>query len=733
MDRQELLFRLTCASRRIASRAAYAIRPPQWNRGTIVRLLDRRAGPLVARAIDAARRGDYLAAHRALASHIENRPSRWPLQAARRRALVDDILAAFPYAADTARRRADRILDGRHDLLGYRDVDVGTPPVWDRDAVHARHAPSDHWTAIPYLDPAIGDHKVIWETNRHQYFCELGAAWWLRGDRRYRDEFVAQLGDWLARNPPLHGINWSSMLELAFRTLSWTWAVEFFCDGAEADSTPWLVDLLIALDRQLTHVAHNLSRYFSPNTHLTGEALALYAVSTAFPELRASRARASEGRDVLLREAARQVRPDGGHAELSAHYHRYSTDFYLLALMVARASGDPAATAFEDASRRQAIYLRTIADDSGRLPLIGDDDGGRLFGFGERGAADASVSLSVAASVLSDASLAVGPPSQETFWILGSRPTASSSGAPARWPSRHLRDSGYLVSRSPDGGHLIFDAGPHGFLNGGHAHSDALSLVLTVNGEPLLVDPGTATYTMDAAMRDRFRSSRMHNTLVLEDRDHAATAGPFHWSTRADARFLVARTEADWDFAVGTHDAYGTRRHLRAVLSVHDVGWLVVDRVATDRPVTATTWWHLDPAWRGVIRDGTVGLAHASGARLALATTAAEIAFVTDPQLSAVAPEYGRVERSTALQATQKAASTFVIATFIPSSAALSEPLAIVHGLARPMSDEWESRAFGVHAGHRELHLEVAFPRTPQAQLDRWPQPCIEELHVCVE
>jgi Heparinase II/III-like protein/Heparinase II/III N-terminus len=735
MDGEEVRLRLTREARNVAGRIRSVISPPRWHRAAIVRVLDAGAGPLVARACEAAKQEDYPGAHRALAEHFRTRASRWPLQANRRSGLADMIRQRFPDAVKDARGQADRIIEGRHDLLGYRDVALGNPPDWHADAIHHRKAPLEHWAAVPYLDPAVGDHKIIWETNRHQYWLALGSAYWLTGDRRYKAGFVAHLEDWLHSNPPLRGVNWSSMLEIAFRTMSWAWAVEFF-SGADAgnDEIPWLVDLLIAMDRQLTHVAHNLSDYFSPNTHLSGEALALYAVSLAFPELRRAHGRAIAGRSILLAEAKKQVRDDGGHAELSAHYHRYSTDFYLLALMVARAAGDAAAGPIEDAARRQAAYLRTLADDRGRLPLIGDDDGGQLFRFGTVPPSDASASLSVAASLLADRSLAVRPPSAEVYWILGRRPELSIGvDQAARWPSRVFPDSGYMVSRTPDGGHLVFDAGPHGFLNGGHAHSDALSVVLTVAGEPLLVDPGTATYTVDPEMRDRFRSSRMHNTLVLDGRDHAAPKGPFHWRSRADARFLVARTASGGDFAVGTHEAYGPRRHMRAVLTLPAIGWLIVDRVVTDRPTEAETWWHLHPAWRAVVQAGTVALRHTSGRRLGLATTADDIAIADEEGVSSFAPEYGRVEQATTLRARHRAASPFLIGTFIPASGALSDGLAIAEVPADAAADgTWTIGAFEIQAGGIDLHVQVAFPSDPRAQPEPgdWPQPCINKLRL---
>lgn len=714
MDREELRFRLTCEARKIAGRLRYAIHPQQWDRSALAGLLDERMGPYVARAVEAARRDDYLAAHRALAMHFRSRTSRWPLRAVSRDQFVSAIRERFPEAERDTRERADRILDGRHDLLGYRDVVLGNPPDWHADRIHGRRAPISHWASVPYLDPASGDHKIIWETNRHQYFLALGSAYWLSGDARYRQAFVAHLEHWLAANPPLRGVNWASMLELAFRAMSWTWAVEFFADQrAEADDRPWLVDLLVSLDRQLTHVAHNLSSYFSPNTHLSGEALALYAVSTAFPELRRSPRRAAAGRTILLREADNQVRADGGHAELSAHYHRYSTDFYMLALMVARASGDAETGAFDKAARKQAEYLRTIADARGRLPLIGDDDGGQMFRFGGVGPADASVSLTVAASVLADGALAVAPATQESWWILGE--AAASARTPAPWPSRLLPDSGYFVSRTADGGHLIFDAGPHGFLNGGHAHSDALSVVLTVAGHHLLVDPGTATYTMDPAVRDRFRSTRMHNTLLVDGRDHATPSGPFHWATRADARFLVARTGEEADFAVGTHDAYGSARHMRAVLVLHGVGWLIVDRVFTHKPTGAQAWWHLHPAWQATVIGGdTVELSHTSGFRLGLATTA-QIAQATEPEVCAYSPEYGRIETATTLIARKAGESSFTIGTFIPATASEDHPLSIA---------QVGTSSFEICTGNDVLHVGIEFPGHETQPWD-WPQPCI--------
>src|SRR5207247_2108504 len=130
------------------------------------------------------------------------------------------------------------------------------------DPVHHRHAPRVCWADVPYLDPAIGDHKIIWELNRHQHWLQLGRAWWLTGASRYAHAIVDQMESWIDANPPLTGINWSSMLEIGLRTISWTMAIHLLLTESESGDDPArVVDAFIAIDRQLTHVEHHLSSY----------------------------------------------------------------------------------------------------------------------------------------------------------------------------------------------------------------------------------------------------------------------------------------------------------------------------------------------------------------------------------------------------------------------------------------------------------------------------------------
>ena len=699
MRPEELRFRVLCEARKLEGRVRAAAFTSAWRRKSLLgALTGQLSAPGWTPIRDALAREDFSAAHSALSRHFTTRASSFPANARELPDLVSRILRDFPSAREDSVARAEPILTGHYDLLGYRAVDAGRHPDWHTDPIHGRRAPLVYWADVPFLDPAAGDHKIIWELNRHQHWLILGRAHALSGHSRFYRCFVAQLQGWLQANPPLAGTNWASMLELAFRCLSWLWALEFFAGAAgDANEPPWIVDLLLAIDRQLTHVEQNLSHYFSPNTHLTGEALALYVAGCALPELTASSRRVRVGRNVLVREASRQILADGGHAELSAHYHRYSTDFYLLAARVAARAGDPAADIFETAAQVQARYLRAICDHAGIRPQLGDDDGGQLFPICGGSAEDCRPTLGAAAALFHDGAFRIGPVREEAYWLCGERATSTPHETPSP-ASAALTTSGYYVSRTARGDHLVFDAGPHGFLNGGHAHSDALAFTLTVAGRPLLIDPGTATYTMDSELRDRFRGTRMHNTVVLDGRPQSEPRGAFHWASTTAADAPIWRTTRDADYVEGTHGAYAPHRHTRAILSVHGIGWWILDHIlGPSTPLAFDTFWHFHPGWRVTTIGPGVGLLTQRGDAVALASTA-PLTFLApgESPLAVWSPDYGIVEPAPTAQATIEITPPATIATFISATSAIASGVSIESVPIERFAAGWRNTAFRV-------------------------------------
>jgi hypothetical protein len=719
MEPEELRFRLLCEVRKLGGRVSTAVSATAWRREALASALTTDVPAAVRTAL---RRGDFAGAQHGLAGHFAARTSAFPLNAREAPQVASTIARACPGAASDAVRRADTLLAGRYDFLGYRALDLGASPDWHYDAVHRRRSPHAYWASVPYLEAASGDHKIIWELNRHQHWLALGRAYALSGEERFYSAFKNQLTAWLRANPPLVGTNWASMLELGFRSLSWLWSLELFAAAAAGDREPWIVDLLLGLDRQLTHIEQNLSLYFSPNTHLSGEALALYVAGASLPELRASGRRLALGRDILVKETTRQIRADGGHAELSAHYHRYSTDFYLLAARVARRAGDTAAPIFEEAAAAQARYLRTICDDSGERPQIGDDDGGQLFPICGRRADDCRDTLATAAVLLKNPALGIGAVPEETYWLCGAAAAGiAAAGDTSLWRSAALSASGYYISRTARGDHLLFDAGPHGFLNGGHAHADALSCTLTVAGRPFLVDPGTATYTMDAELRDRFRSSMMHNTVAIGDRSQSEPAGAFHWRTRTASEATVWRSGADCDYVEGTHAGYAPLRHTRAILAVHGVGWWIIDHIlGPSGAVQADNYWHLHPAWTAVAESAHVCRLGAGGDVLALASTSplTLLAPGTHP-LAMCSPAYGAVEPAPTVRGRVNVEGPATVATFIPAVAEMTEQLSIdsVRLTTLPSSD-WRGCAFRVRWRNGAMVVLAAIETTGLAIRD---------------
>lgn len=487
---------------------------------------------------------------------------------------------------------ADALCTRSFKLLGHRALILGAPIDWHRDVVSGQRAPFLHWSRIDPLDPAsVGDSKVTWELNRHQWLVDLGRAYCLSSDERYASAFAAYVRDWMRANPPGIGINWASSLEVSYRMISWCWALNLFRDSAAL--TPQLFeDMTGWLRAHAAHVEKYLSRYFSPNTHLTGEALGLFYASVLFPELpRAGRWRKT-GMRILLEQLPRQVFPDGVYFEQSTCYQRYTAEIYLHFLILAGRNRIDVPPTCAERLCLLLDNLLSVCRPDGSLPQIGDADGGRLMPLVQRAADDCRDVFAVAAALFKRADYAwvAQGRAPEIAWLMGSEGydsfDALTPAPPAQPPSRLFPDGGWVMMQ---GGwqryahQLLFDVGPLGCqMSGGHGHADLLGIQCSPFGQAMLVDPGTYCYTAHVNWRDHFRGSAAHNTVVVDRQNQALPAGPFSWrKKRPRARLLEWRSSSAFDYADAMHDAYRRLRdpvtHRRRVMFVKPHYWVLAD------------------------------------------------------------------------------------------------------------------------------------------------------------
>jgi Heparinase II/III-like protein/Heparinase II/III N-terminus len=487
--------------------------------------------------------------------------------------------------------RARRISGGRFDLLGHTDLLFGSPPDFHLEPLTGKRAPLVHWSSIGELDaePA-GDKKIIWELNRQQYFQTLGRAYRQTGDESFARVFAEHLEAWMDQNPPKVGINWASSLEVAFRAVSWLWALHFFRDST-ALSPPLFLRALKYLYVHARHLETYLSTYSSPNTHLTGEALGLFYLGTLLPEFRRAARWRKTGERILMSELERHVRPDGVYFEQSSYYQRYTADFYTHFYILSRANDT--APIVEVKLKALLDHLMYITRPDGTTPFFGDDDGGRLSALDERAANDFRATLSTGAALFgrADYKYVAESAAEETLWLLGPKGLEAFDAIRARPPaqgSRAFKDGGYYLMRdgwTKHSNYMLIDCGPHGTLNCGHAHADALSFEMAARGRTLLVDPGTYTYTGSAELRDYFRSTAAHNTLTIDGQSSSVPGGPFSWKHVAQASAREWLSSTRFDYFEGAHDGFmrlaQPAGHTRAVLFLKGDYWIVRDRVET--------------------------------------------------------------------------------------------------------------------------------------------------------
>lgn len=541
-----------------------------------------------------------------LPSWWESRRNRWFLDVEAEKRLVRAAAHAesqLPWVLS----QADLVVAGRMPLFAYPPLDFQGEQRWHRDFLADKCAPNQPYCQIPFLDQdVVGDSKHVWEPSRFGWAYWLGIAHRITREDRYADTFARLTRDWFDKNPYPLGIHFTSALEIAIRNYAWVWSLHLFSDYLRRD-TELLERMLQGIWTGCRHIERNLSSYFSPNTHLTGEAFALFACGAAIPDFANSASWRYLGQSIMAAEAKRQFHDDGTHRELSSGYHIYSSDFYLQASLIALETGFQVPPEVIDTARHAGLRLKSLAPTDLRLPQMNDCDSGRLTPLVPC-PLDAGPSL-VATQLLVGDQRVVGDLPARGYPLL-MRPRRSAIRPPARSVVEPgirghrdvsgILDSGIVTHKNAAGDYLAFRATPFGYGDCPHSHDAPLSVIVHLDGTPIMVDSGTGSYTQSEDLRNQFRSAIGKNTLLVDGTGPSKPDAFFTWSKTTDCELVALHRFQDGVRAVGRHAGFSQspRFHVfvqREIIAL-DFGIIaIVDSWDADDKISVRGQFTLDP------------------------------------------------------------------------------------------------------------------------------------------
>jgi hypothetical protein len=466
-----------------------------------------------------------------------------------------------------------------------------------------------------YLGPNQ-DAEFGYSLNGHKYLVSLITAWQQTHDAAYVKTFDRLIRDWILHNPlPAPGdsiylvpgsstLDWRDLGEVVWRDLEagnrlgMSWPQAFYAFQSSEAFTP--AARLLMLSGIVEHAQYVRKYHKKGHNWTTMEMNGLALAGLTFPEFREADAWATYAMQVMVQEIQRQVYPDGLQTELSTKTQWVALQPFEGLASNFRKAGRPVQESYTKRLEEMYNYLAYAMRPDGHQPLNNDSDREDLR-----------------PRVL-NAARTYHRPDWEWIATNGSQ-GQQPDGLPSvtfPWAGIHVMRSGWEA----DAHWAFFDTGPFGT---GHQHSDMLHLSVVAYGQDLLVDGGRYThkdyFSFDPTVwRGYFRSTFSHNTLLIDGQGQKA--GPLRASAPLDqGKDYLSTPEFDYAqgaFASGYTNVEGQATHTRAVLYVRDNYWIVVDRVATDRPRQVQALWHFAPSCEVRIEGQSVGSANAGQANL---------------------------------------------------------------------------------------------------------------------
>ena len=343
------------------------------------------------------------------------------------------------------------------------------------------------------------------------------------------------------------------------------------------------------------HINYAISQ---KNNHAMSEACGLILVGQLFPELRQAKAWRERGREILGREIRRQVYNDGSYVQHSMNYQRVMLQMSILAVRLSEVADRPFPREIYEILDRAGQFLYQMMDtDTGHVPLYGNNDGAYVLPLSECDFQDFRPVIQATHYLAHGQRLLPrGPWDEDLLWLFGPDALAAPASPPRQPASCAFRSGGYYTLRRPLSWAMLRS---HTFRDR-PGQCDQLHVDLWWRGQNVLQDCGTYRYYCPHRPDEEyyFKSVLAHNTVQLDATNPLELASRFLWFPWP--RGQVTRFDPGDDswacVEVVSHD-YDRRPvrclHRRALISLPDDLWVVVDDLLGKGAHTAVVRWHL--------------------------------------------------------------------------------------------------------------------------------------------
>lgn len=293
----------------------------------------------------------------------------------------------------------------------------------------------------------------------------------MSGDVKDIELFKRLVCSWIEHCEYPNGDAWHPYT-ISLRLVNWLVCLNLFGSALISDSS-FMEAIAASMYRQYQHLLANQERHLLAN-HYFENLKTLVICALMFEESEVL----SVVEDAFLRQLEEQVLSDGVHFERSLMYHKLCIEGLLRVELAYRSSGRLAPSLISSKVKLMIDADASIEHGMGKTPFFND-------------AADG---VAKECRQLAEACRK----------IYAYEPDSSLIAFPK---------AGFFKLYNAEVAVVIFAGSPGPSYMLGHAHCDLLSFEVSISGKPVIVNSGTYAYQTD--LRDYFRSTSAHNTVLL--------------------------------------------------------------------------------------------------------------------------------------------------------------------------------------------------------------------------